>query len=274
MTGLIACAVSPHIPRIAIEEKAPDFQRGMIDGIREMGAAIRAMKPDVIVLVSAHWMCTFNWYVNCHPRHKGFSVADEAPDLVPGLPYDYAGDPLFGQALVEAVAKRDVPILANTCEHYKWDYGCYVPLHYLDPQAGIPTVQMPSVLAASHQEADTVGRMVDEVARAAGRRAVLVASTALAHQVARGPALWPSDDQIAADKEFTGRLLAGDLDAIQAGFAAYCKRVYAEMGGRPLATLLGGAAAMKARMGGLSGRQFGPYTQSSGSGNASLLVTA
>jgi 3,4-dihydroxyphenylacetate 2,3-dioxygenase len=61
-------------------------------------------------------------------------------------------------------------------------------------------------------------------------------------------------------------------DAI-GGFTEYSRFVGAEMGGRPLATMLGVAQAMAKEGKSIVGRQYGDYAQSSGSGNAVLLMT-
>ena len=65
MAGLIRTVVAPHTPRMGIEEQAPDFVRALIQGQREMGEEIRAAKPDVLIINSAHCVCTFNWHVTC-----------------------------------------------------------------------------------------------------------------------------------------------------------------------------------------------------------------
>ena len=51
-----------------------------------MGAAMRsALKPDLWVIVSTHWVSTFDWFATCQPKHEGLCVAHEAPNLIPGL---------------------------------------------------------------------------------------------------------------------------------------------------------------------------------------------
>lgn len=40
MAGVVASAIVPHTPRMASEEKAPDFIRPLIAGVREMGEAL------------------------------------------------------------------------------------------------------------------------------------------------------------------------------------------------------------------------------------------
>lgn len=269
--GVIATAVTIHVPRIAIEEKAPDFQRGIIAGSKAMGDAIRALRPDAIVLVSAHWVSTFNWYATSHAVHEGRCVADEAPDLVPGLPYRQPGAPDLAQAIV-ATAKADgVPMLATDCPDLTWDYATYVPLHYLDPRAELPLVRLPVVICCDLAEAMKVGAAVHAAARAAGKRVVLVASSALSHAVERGPEKWPTADRMELDRQFIERTLAGDYRAVIADFPGWTKAAAGEMAGKPIATLFGALASVLDEGHAVSATQFGPYTQSSGSGNANLL---
>ena len=111
--GIIRAAVATHSPRMGIEEKAPDFVRPLIAGLREMGDAIRAAKPDVIVVHSTHWVCTFMWYVTTQAIHKGICVGDEIPDFIPGSPYQYKGDPEFARAV--SAYTRPGPSACTNC---------------------------------------------------------------------------------------------------------------------------------------------------------------
>ena len=272
--GLIAAAVAAHVPSLCSEATIPDFQRGLVRGLREMGAAIRAMKPDVLVVESAHWVSTFNWFATLQNPHRGICVASEAIELIPGTPYERKGDPVYGAALIEAFKPHGVPAFPNASEHYSWDYAGLVPLLHIDPDAELCVVQIPTVLSADHDECRLAGRLVDEAARATGKRAVFIASSALTHAVVRGRHNWPTPERIEMDRRMIGLLCAGDLDRIDGWFFEYSMAVKAEMGGRVLATLLGAMRALSAGAGKLSGRQFGDYAQSSGSGNVNVLVTA
>jgi 3,4-dihydroxyphenylacetate 2,3-dioxygenase len=120
---------------------------------RELGGAIRRqLKPDLWVIVSSHWVATFDWPVTCQPPHTGYCVADEAPQLIPGRPCDYAGDPESAGALVEAFKAGGVPTVRNDSEYFECDYSTFVPLQYLDPTGDMPVVVVPSVLMATHEE--------------------------------------------------------------------------------------------------------------------------
>jgi 3,4-dihydroxyphenylacetate 2,3-dioxygenase len=273
MSGVIAAAVVAHVPTLGRPEITPDFQQTLVAGEREMGAAVRrTLQPDLWVLVSAHWVATFDWVVTCQPVHEGMCVADEAPNLIPGLPYRYRGDAEFAGALVEEFGRAGVPAARNDSEHYGWDYGTYVPLKYLDPDAQAAVVGIPSVLMANHDECLKAGAAVHAVARRLGRRAVFLASTAFAHVLVRGRHNWPAPERVAADKAFIEKLKRGSVPDALNGFGDYTRLVGAEMGGRPLATLLGVMGAMAADGAALEGRQYGEYAQSSASGNAVVLI--
>ena len=272
--GLIAAGIAAHVPSLGSEATIPDFQRGLVQGLREMGAVLRAMKPDVVVIESAHWVSTFNWFATLQNPHRGICVATEAIELIPGTPYERKGDPVFGAALIEAFKPHNVPAFANSSEHYSWDYAGLVPLLHMDPEAELAVVQIPTVLAADHDECRLAGRLVDEAARATAKRAVFIASSALTHAVVRGRHNWPTPERREMDRRMIELLCAGDLDAINAWFPDYSNAVKAEMGGRALATLLGALQALREGGGKLSGTKFGEYAQSSGSGNVNILLTA
>jgi len=257
---------------MAVEERAPAFQKGLLDGLKEMGRELRAMEPDLFVVNSAHWVSTFNWYATLQDPHRGVCVAAEAPDLIPGLPYQRKGDPAFGRAFLAALTAADIPALANDSPHYAWDYAGLVPLLHMDPDGAIPVVQIPNVICADLDESLRVGRLVDQAATAAGRRAVFVASNALSHDVVRGPEIWPTAERMELDRQLIGHLERGAVDMLIDWLPAYSRDARAEMGGKILATMCGALAALQERAGPLAGRLYGSYAQSSGSGNASIAV--
>jgi aromatic ring-opening dioxygenase catalytic subunit (LigB family) len=270
--GLIAVAVAPHAPRLGIEERVPAFQTGLIDGLKQMGLALRGLRPDLFVVNSAHWVSTFNWYATLQDPHKGVCVAHEAPDLMPGTPYERKGDPAFARIFVEELKAAGIPALPNETPHFQWDYAALVPLLYLDPDAEVPVVQIPTVHRGSLDEAVEVGRLLDRVAQAAGRRVCVIASTALSHALERGPEKWPTPERIELDKQLIGHLERGEVEPLLEWLPAYSREAVAEMGGRVLAVMCGALAALQARAGTLRGRLYGDYAQSSGSGNASVAI--
>jgi len=271
--GVVASALVAHVPTLGRSEITPDYQRTLVKAERMLGAALRAtLKPDLWVIASTHWVSTFDWFATCQPKHEGLCVSHEAPNLIPGLPYTYRGDAEFGAALVEAWTEASVSAVRNEARNYQWDYGTYVPLHYLDPGGEIPVVSIPVVLAADHGECLRAGAAIHATARKLNRRVVFLGSTALSHALVRGRHNWPTAERMEADKRFVGQLERGALDEAIAGFGEYSRKVVAEMGGRALATLLGVVAAMSREGRPMAAQQYGEYAQSSGSDNAVLLI--
>jgi 3,4-dihydroxyphenylacetate 2,3-dioxygenase len=266
--GIVRAGVVPHTPRMGVEEKAPGFVKDLIKGSYDMGEALRAAKPDVVVMHSAHWVCTFNWYVTCQAEHRGRCVADEAPDLIGGVPYAYKGDPEYGAALVEEVRALGYPCNKNECEHFKWDYGSWVPTHYLDPKAEIPVVLIGTVVSADLKESMDVGSAVRRAAEKTGRKVAFFASCSFTHKLVRGPELWPTEERVALDRRFIDQLTGGRIAEAKAEYANYAQAVVGEMGGRNIAAMLGCLDGTRR----YRGMQYGPYAQSSGSGNANVML--
>jgi len=271
-TGLIAAAVVPHVPTLGLAANTPDFQLTLVEGERALGRALRALKPDLFVVNSAHWICTFGWYATCQSVHEGTCVADEAPDLIPGIPYRRKGDSEFASALVGEWQQSGLPGDRNDTPHYAWDYGSLVPLLYLDPDAEIPVVQIPTVILADQAECMQAGRAVHATAKRLGKRVVFLASSAFSHALVRGRHLKPTPEREALDQRFIAQLKQGAVADAIAWLPEYSRAAMAEMNGKPLAAMLGALQALNADGATLTGEQFGGYAQSSGSGNANIVV--
>jgi 3,4-dihydroxyphenylacetate 2,3-dioxygenase len=153
MIGVIATTVVAHVPTLGLAKNTPAYQETLVAAERAMGAALRSvLKPDLWIMVSTHWVATFDWLVTVQAMPEGVCVADEAPNLIPGVPYKFRGDPEFANALIEAFGEAEIPVARNDSPHYEWDYGTFVPLQYLDPDSEVPVVCLPSVLMSSHEE--------------------------------------------------------------------------------------------------------------------------
>jgi aromatic ring-opening dioxygenase catalytic subunit (LigB family) len=270
MAGIVASALASHTPRIGVKAQAPSFLEGVVAGEYALGEAIRALAPDVIVLQSAHWVTTFTWYVTCQPRHRGICVSDELPDLVPGLPYDRPGDPDFAALLVAEIKRKG--LLSGRCEtpHYKWDYGTFVPLEYLDPEERVPVVTMGTCILADLDECYRVGTAIRDAARHSGKRVAFVASSALSHRLVRDPASWPTAENQARDRHFLALLREGRVEEAHHALESYAADAQVEMGGRNIATMLGVLDGLMPDR--LAAEEFGEYGPSSGAGHVNFAI--
>jgi len=267
--GIIRSIITTHSPRIGIEAKAPDFTRGLIQGIRLLGEDVRAAKPDAVVLMSTHWVTTFPWYATCQAVHEGVCVADEAPDLIPGIPYKWRGDPVLGRAIVDEIAALGVMAGYNDTEHYSLDYGTVVPMQYMDPDMTLALVSLGTCILAPLDECLQVGAAIRRVAEKTGRRIAVVGSTSFAHKIERGQEKWPPKEFMELDRRYIELLTSGRIKEAKQWFPDWGKQVLTEVGGRVHAVVLGTLDEANERYTGL---QYGPYGQSSASGNASVCI--
>ena len=272
--GVMACGVVAHVPTLSRAEITPEYQNTLVEGERRLGKQLRALKPDLWVVISTHWVSTFNWFTTLHESHQGICVAEEAPDLIPGIPYKYKGDPEFAAALLKEWTGRGIPCQENKTAHYSWDYGTYVPLSHLDPESEIPVVSIPVVLMANLEECLDAGSAIIKIAQHQKKRVVVLASSAFSHALVRWREHWPRDDRLKLDQSVIEQLKRGDIDQVIDGFDDYSKRSVVEMGGRAIATMLGAASSMKQQLPDCRGITFGDYAQSSGSGNVNILLAS
>jgi 3,4-dihydroxyphenylacetate 2,3-dioxygenase len=269
-SGLVGVYLSVHTPRYCTYEAAfanrlahPDFQ-AVRDGLVAQGQHLASLAPDVIVINSCHLITTFPTVVDGTPRHRGVLTAQEAPELIHGVAYDFPGDFEFAAALVaRGKAAGLMGTLANDV-HYPLDYGTVMPLVcYLDRTQRTAAVPVSVCLSADLNECFEWGRHVARAAEALDRRAVFVASGSVSHKLVRGPEKWPSPADQELDHRLARMLADGEYDKLWRWLPEYAEAAEPEMGGRHLAMMLGALVESGHRFDGAA-HAYGP---SSGSGN-------
>jgi 3,4-dihydroxyphenylacetate 2,3-dioxygenase len=269
--------LSVHTPRYCTLEAAfegrlaSEVFRPVRDGLVAQGREVARARPDVIVLNSCHLIATFPTVVDGTPRHRGVLTAQEAPELIHGVPYDYPGDYGLAAALVARGKGAGLPCVLANDVHFPLDYGTVMPMVcYLDPAQRTPLVPVSVCLAADLGEAWQWGRHLAETARASDKRVGFVASGSLSHKLVRGPERWPSPEDQELDHRFARLLADGEYDKCWAWLPEFAATTQAEMGGRHLAMMLGALMA--------SGQRFTStvhaYGPSSGSGNYVISLSA
>ncbi|EPZ42916.1 extradiol ring-cleavage dioxygenase [Alicyclobacillus acidoterrestris] len=257
--------ITPHTPRICHRDRIPEFQKPMVEAMVKCADMIDQANPDVVVLISCHWMSSFFHYVDITPRHQGILTAVECPDLITDVPYDYVGHPELGRQLVQAGKAAGMSVVGIDDPTYIWDYGTVVPLRYLLKRKETPVVDLSVCWAASIEESIEWGRIIGQVFEESPLRVVFLASGALAHNLGRTPELWPNITEQALDREFCNYLVNGDRDSAVSMLPSYVRAAGVESGGRHVAVLLG--VLQNKFKGELHG--YGP---SSGSGNPVLTI--
>src|SRR5260370_11239093 len=182
MSPLAAAFLTVHTPRYCTLEAAYEGKlasevfRPVRDGLVAQGEAVERARLDVTVINSCHLITTFPTVVDGTPRHQGVLTAQEAPQIIHGVPYDYPGDSdLAARLIARGKAGGQQCVLANDV-HYPLDYGTLMPMVcYLDPAQRTPIGPVTVCLSADLKEAYEGGRLVAQVAAESGQRGGLLA---------------------------------------------------------------------------------------------------
>jgi 3,4-dihydroxyphenylacetate 2,3-dioxygenase len=276
--GILAGAfLTVHTPRYCTYEAAfegklaSEVFRPVRDGLVKQGRDVAEMRADVVVINSCHLISTFPTVVDGTPRHRGVLTAQEAPELIHGVAYDYPGDYELAAALVaRAKAHGHQCILANDI-HYPLDYGTVMPMAcYLDRAQRTPLVPVSVCLSNDLDECFAWGRYLAQVARESHKRVGFVASGSVSHKLVRGPERWPSAEDQELDHRFARLLADGEHEKLWGWLPEFAATTKAEMGGRHLAMLLGAVLESAQRF----TSRVHAYGPSSGSGNYVVSLLA
>ncbi|HSB40527.1 MAG TPA: extradiol ring-cleavage dioxygenase, partial [Methylomirabilota bacterium] len=246
MSPLVGAFLTVHTPRYctlpaAIEGKlASEVFRPVRDGLVAQGEVVARAGPDVIVINSCHLITTFPTVADGTPRHRGVLTAQEAPELIHGVAYDYPGDYELAARLIDRGKAAGLQCVLANDVHYPLDYGTVMPMVcYLDPAQRTPIVPVSVCLSADLDEAHRWGRLLAGVAEESGKRVGFVASGSVSHKLVRAPEKGPGPADEEMDHRFARLLADGELEKLWAWLPEFARSTQAEMGGRHLAMLLG-----------------------------------
>jgi 3,4-dihydroxyphenylacetate 2,3-dioxygenase len=270
MGSVAAIFLTVHTPRYCTLEAALDGKlasevfRPVRDGLVAQGADVVEAQLDVLVLNSCHLVSTFPTVVDGTPRHEGVLTAQEAPEIIHGVRYDFPGDYALASALIaRGKAEGRQCVLANDV-HYPLDYGTVMPVVcYLDRAQRLPVVPVSVCLSSDLEECFAWGRSIAQVAAESSKRVGFAASGSVSHKLVRRPEQWPALEDQELDHRFARLVADGEYDKAWAWLPEFAETTQAEMGGRHLAMMLGVLVE--------SGHHFRArphaYGPSSGSGN-------
>ncbi|KIL35813.1 extradiol ring-cleavage dioxygenase [Cohnella kolymensis] len=252
--------LSSHAPSLLHEDQVPDFQQSIVKAFHQQREKIKQVKPDVLIMISSHFLTNWNHYVDATPRHEGYLTAREHPDMIANIPFNYPGDEELGYQLAQAGKDAGIPAVAFKEPTYIWDYGVLVPLRYFVPDGDIAVIDLSCNMSASLEETYRWGQQIGKVLRESNKRAVLASSGALSHHLTRGRANMPSLAEKALDDKFIEFLVEGKYDSAWDILPQFSAAADVESGGRHVAALLGA-------LGNDFNASYLGYAQSSGSGN-------
>lgn len=214
---LVFAGVCSHGPGITAraEQAAPDSRARLDAAYGRMAAALRASRPDVLVVVAAEHFA--NFFMNNMPAFA-MGMADhyegpiEDPEWLRIPRRRIAGRPDIARGLV-ADMLQDVDL--SYCEEWKFDHGIMVPLSLLTPHGDLPVIpinincQAPPLPALARCYA--LGQALRRAADRQDARIALVGTGGISH--------WPCTPDSgrineAWDRDFLARWARNDREAL------------------------------------------------------------
>ena len=191
---IIAGFLAPHPPHLVYGENPPQNEprsQGGWEPLRwayeRARADLDAMKPDVLLVHSPHWITSVGHHFIGVRQLSGKSVDPIFPNLF-RYKFSLDVDVELAEACCEEGRKLGLVTKMMRNPNFRVDYGAITTLHMIRPQWDIPVV----VLSANNtpyylntkeglSEMDLLGKGTREAIRKTGRRAVLLASNTLSH---------------------------------------------------------------------------------------------
>src|SRR3970040_1797816 len=114
MGAIVAAGLLSHVPGIMLPEAERRTRHAGRDtsspqALREIyRERIQPASFDTFIIFDTHWFTTRGFVVNTQEHLAGIYTSDELPGTLHDLAFDYRGDKMLGEAIVEQAQKIGV----------------------------------------------------------------------------------------------------------------------------------------------------------------------
>ena len=191
---ILAGFLAPHPPHLVYAENPPQNEPKSQGGWEQLRwayervrASIEALRPDVLLVHSPHWMTQLGHHFLAVPHLTGKSVDPIFPNLF-RYTYDVRVDVELAEACHDEARSAGLVAKLMRNPRFRVDYGTITTLHLARPQWDLPIVGLsannsPYYLSTEEGlgEMETLGYATRRAIERTGRRAVLLASVTMSH---------------------------------------------------------------------------------------------
>ncbi len=237
-------ALVPGMPQLLAREPAPSW-RELAQATRAAGEALRAAKPDVLVILSTQWFTVLGHQLQMDPNPSGTRVDENWYAYDYGtLSYDLRVDTEFTERWAQEIEAHGFQARRTHYEHFPIDTGVVVAQPLLDPAGTLPVALISTNLYADVSDIADLAACALRAAAATGRSAAFVAVSGLSSGLTQR---WiePREDRIenAEHERWNRRMLdllaGGRLDEALALSTEYAGAAQVDSQFRALAFLAG-----------------------------------
>lgn len=229
----------PHLVSNLPVESWATLRRGM----QQAGERVKALVPDVLVLYSTQWISVLGHSFQTNPSPKGLHV-DENWYEMGDFPFDLRVDATLGTRAAEIASSLGLATKTVNYQGFPLDTGTLVALRFLNSDSAVPVSIVSCNIYAGHGDSLTLGRAMQQAIEESGKRAVVVACTALSARFFTEE-IAPHADRIsrAEDDVWNRRVLdliaQGKNAEVLTLSSAYAQAAVVDMGFKAFAWLMG-----------------------------------
>jgi 2-aminophenol/2-amino-5-chlorophenol 1,6-dioxygenase alpha subunit len=229
----------PHLVSNLPVESWETLRRGM----HQAGERVKASAPDVLVLYSTQWISVLGHSFQTNPNPKGLHVDENWYELG-DFPFDLQVDTALGTRAAEIASSLGLATKTVNYQGFPLDTGTLVALRFLDSDSAIPVSIVSCNIYAGQGDSLTLGRAMRQAIEESGKRAILIACTALSARFFTAE-IDPRADRIsrAEDDVWNRRVLDliahGKNAEVLTLSSVYAQAAVADMGFKAFAWLMG-----------------------------------
>jgi len=232
----------PGLPHLTTDKAVASWET-LRQALRQAGERVKGLRPEVLVLYSTQWISVLGHSFQTNPNPKGLHV-DENWYEMGDFPFDLRVDSALGTRAAEIASSFGLATKTVNYQGFPLDTGTLVALHFLDPGNAVPVAVVSCNIYAGQDDSLTLGRAMRQAIEESGKRAVVVACTALSARFFTEEIEPPTDRISRAEDDGWNRRV---LDLIARGKNAevltvsseYAQATGADMGFKAFAWLMG-----------------------------------
>ncbi|MBI3029010.1 MAG: catechol 1,2-dioxygenase [Candidatus Rokubacteria bacterium] len=197
MGVIVAAGLLSHVPSIMLPEAERRRRYAGRDTSfpQALGAIYRErVQPatfDTFIIFDTHWFTTRGFVVNTQEHLTGIYTSDELPGTLHDMAFDYRGDKMLGEAIVDEAQKIGLRCEGADYQGMALHYPTLNLMHHLNPRQQHRVLSVGVCQTASHERNLEVGLAIGRAIQQADRRVVILAAGGLSHR------FWSYDDMAA-----------------------------------------------------------------------------
>src|SRR3972149_5953327 len=157
MGAIVAAGLLSHVPSIMMPEaerrrrharRATPFPRAPREIDHER---IQPATFDPFIIFDTHWFTTRGFVVNAQEHLAGIYTSDELPGTLHDMAFDYRGDKMLGEAIVNEAQKIGLRCEWANYQGMALHYPTLNLMHHLNPQHQHRVLSVGVCQTASHE---------------------------------------------------------------------------------------------------------------------------